>query len=205
MKKTQSSIILGLFTIILLSLTTQSATINTCVNTTSNVTLCYQTDSAIYDTGIALYEGRNNDYGVYIENPTDQLGQGYVASIINKIKNSFDTGKIDTKNIQPGTTITFDSNEDLYNLLLQKNAVGNVTLFTQADINKQNRELTQNLIGEMINWTYVLLSITIEFTKMIVSVGSLLLMMAMIFVVLPKTLNFIKKMTIKAIMWKRGF
>lgn len=198
-------VLIGLFAFILLSLNTESTVVTTCVNTTNNITLCYETDSAIYDTGMALYEGRNDKYGVYITNPNDQLGQNYVMSIVNKIKDSFSDEKLDTRNLVAGTKITFDSQEDLFNLLQQKNAIGNVTLFSQADINKQNRESTQNLVGEMINWTYVLLSIVIEFTKMILSVGSLLLMMAMIFVFIPKLLNFIKKMTIKAIMWKRGF
>lgn len=194
-----------LLVLILVFITIPSIAVNTCVNTTQNwqnYQLCVNTGSGIYENGLNYYEGRNDPFGLTITSPSESTGFAWIDTIKESITKTLSTGKVDLSKLGDETTFTFDNYNDFYNLLQQKNAIGNVSLFTTTQFNEIKRQKIGELTTEVVNWITVLIVLTLEFSKMIISVGTVLLVIFLIFYLLPKMLNLIKKYTIKFYMWR---
>jgi hypothetical protein len=197
MNNIQKALILSFIILLLPSV----FSVKTCILDNGNLTQCFDTDMNIYETGITFYEGQNDKYGVYIENPEtkNQILSG--ADLF--IKNVNTRNIINPNDFNDKTTLTFNRVEDFNNLLQKKNADCNVSLFTQSDLYAKERLLTKQLSSETINWTYILLMMIMEFIKIVINILLILLTIFIIFRGIPMGLNFVKRMVIKFYVWSR--
>lgn len=187
MKKT-----IPILVILILTLLTSSFAVRTCFNTTQDTLICFDADSSIYPQNIDLWEGHNEKYGVYITNPEED-------GLFNVVKDLFDTGKIDVTKLGDETTFEFQSANDFYNLIQQNNALGNVTLFTQAELNQEIRERTLSLTNEVLGWTVTMLTVIIELMKIMFSVIIIIGGMYLFFRLIPFGLKKINSLIFRVV------
>jgi hypothetical protein len=188
------------FLIFMLLFATSVMGVRTCINETD---VCYDIDSNVFRQDINLWEGQNQKYGLNIINPEDELDQSWYKSAWNSIVNFFSTNKIDITDLEDETTFEFQSHTDFYNFLQQQNALGNVSLFTTAELNKITREKTILLTGEIIDWTFILILVILETFKMVIAVGLIILSIYAFFRVLPAVLNIMKKIVFSIMTGKK--
>lgn len=172
--------------------------IETCFNT-SDREVCFQSDSSIYQQNMGLFNGDNDLHGVYVVNPDNDLNQNWFMSLVDKFKGIFDSGKIDIADFGDETRFVFETPEDFYNLAQQKNALGNVSLFTSEDLNNKQRELTNVYTSRVIDWTFILLLVIIETFKLIISVVSIIFSIYLLFRLIPWSMNKMKMFMFKFI------
>jgi len=196
----KTSIILTLILITLMNSSGLNA-LKTCINQT-NTTFCFDTNQDMYESGLTFYEGQNDKYGLYIENP-DTGNKNWIDYTMDFVIAPFVTNKIDMTKLTDETTFTFESYQDFYNVLQQKNAIGNVTLFTKSNLYEQERQKTSSLTGEVVNWTYILIILVMEFFRIIIDLLLIIITMLLIFRGIPMALNFVKKITIKSYVWSK--
>jgi len=177
----------------------QSFAVDTCINTTFNQTICFNADSQIYPQNIALWEGANEKYGLYVQSPTADLNKNYFSKMVSRITSAFDNNRIDPSKLGDDTTFYFQTPSDFYNFIQQQNAAGNVTLFTQIELNQKIRDITVLYTGEVIDWTFVLILIIVEFFKIGITMGTFLLIVFIFFRYIPRVLNLVKIMVFKMI------
>jgi len=187
------------YLIILIILSSSSLAIETCFNA-SGKELCFEADSGLYQQNIALWEGENNKYGIYVSNPEDTLNQNWFNKVINSIKSVVTSGKIDISKMGDETKFTFQNPTDFYNLAQQNNALGNATLYTQKEINQEIRERTTVMSGKVIDWSLVLILLIVETLKIFFDIVILILAIFMLFRLIPWSLNLVKKMMLRFMM-----
>jgi len=176
--------------------------VTTCINNGTAFKNCFDVNQNIYETGISYYEGSNDKLKMYIENP-DVKVNNWIEWALEKLTPGA-IQKISPTDLGDNTVVTFDSNEDFFNLLQQENAVGNVTLFSKSELYAKERDKTSELTGEVINWTYILIIMIIEFTRIIINITLVLVSIFLIFRGIPMALNFVKNMTIKFFIWSKS-
>lgn len=173
------------------------SSIETCVNTTDNRQICFDIDSGMYPQNIDLFEGQNENFGLHILNPESISNQDLFSKIKTNIKNFFSSNKVDVTALGDQTNFEFRSFDDFYTFLQQRNAVGNVTLFTSKDLNSEERKLTRVLIGNVLTWTKILMIVMMEFFKLMLNVVLLIGSMFLFFRLIPFSLNKIKILVFK--------
>ena len=172
--------------------------LETCFNESSRE-ICFNSHSSIYEQNIGLFDGNNDRYGVYVTNPDDELNQNWFNSFVNNVKGAFSSGKIKVSDLGDETSFSFESPEDFYNLAQQKNALGNVTLFTSEDLNTKQRELTLIYTNKVIDWNFLLLLVAIETFKLIISLGVIIGSIFILFRGIPFSMNKMKFYMVKFI------
>lgn len=194
---------LKIFILLIIFLIPSVLGVQTCIlnGTTSNESQCFDTNMDIYETGITFYEGLNDRYGLYIVNPTLDGFQGIIQGAEKFLKTETSLNILTPAMFTDETILTFNTVEDFNNLLQQKNAECNVSLFSQSDLYSKERTLTKSYTSEVINWSYLLIILIIEFTKIFIDILLILVTIFIIFRGIPMGLNFIKKMTIKFYVW----
>lgn len=195
MKNTKKVLTLLIFIVLSINV----LAVNTCINTTDGRQVCFESDSNIYQQNVNLYEGENSRYGVYITNPSDSESSSAIGKFVDKIKGLFDNNKIDVENLGDETTFQFQSSTDFFNTLQESNALGNVTLFTQKDLNKIKREKTYALTSDVVNWTFLLLVVIKELILILLNVGIIIIAIFTFFRMIPWVLNQVKILTFKFI------
>lgn len=189
--------ILLFFLMFLMSFSVINA-IDTCVSTTDNRSFCFDTDANIMPQNINLFEGQNSKYGLYVENPTDDDLDIY-SKFIKNIKGALSTNKINVESLEDDTKFHFDSATDFYNFLQRNNAEGNVSLFTKKDLNQEIREKTQVETNNVLNWTFLLLVVVVEFFKITINTLIILMSIYIYFRLLPFIFNKIKMIVFKIV------
>lgn len=174
--------------IILLTLSFVSAD-DTCYNNT----VCFNDDSNVFQQNTGLFEGIQTQTVTTI-NPEESRLRDLI------VKNILEDETVQINNLLDLSTQEFKDISDFYNYLQQQNAIGNVTLFTQKDLNFKTREYTQTLVNDNINWTFLLLIVIIEFFKIMLNVLLTLLMIFTFLRLIPLTLKSIKNFMFKIIM-----
>lgn len=157
--------------------------IQTCFVSNAGLNICHQSDTGIYPQNINLWEGHNSKYGVNIINVNDEA-----IGI---------TGRIDVTQLGDNTIFEFQSIDDFYNLVQQSNAKGNITLFTQAELNQETRERTTLLISEVLGANTMLFIIIIEMFKIFISVAFILSVLYAFFRLIPLVLKNINLILFK--------
>lgn len=178
-----------------------SIAVDTCINTTQGQ-ICYGIDSGYFPQNINLFEGANDKYNLYIENPDEATDQDFLSKIKDKIQGLFDTNRVDITELGDQTQFEFQSYEDFYNFLQQENAIGNVSLFTSKDLNQYQRELTNGYTSEVLQWTGVLWVIIIDVFKIFINLIAIFGIIIVMFRLIPFALRQIKKLMYKMIIKK---
>lgn len=185
-----------LHTLLLIIITTSSVLgVKTCFNsTTTNESICYDIDSNLFPQNVNLWNGLNDKYNLNIKSSDSDE---------SFIKEFFDLNKVDVTKLEDSTVFEFQSYEDFYNFLQQQNAIGNVSLFTQKDLNRVEREKTISLSGVVINWNQVVLTVVLEFFKIIIDLVIIIGSIYAFFRLIPYSLKKSKYLIYKII--SRGF
>lgn len=174
----------------------------TCFENDYNETICYDVDSNIFPQGINLYEGSNDRYGLFIENPDIETTNSAWGKFTSWVRNLFDDNQINVDDLTDETTFEFQSYDDFYNFLQQNNANGNVTLFTSKDVNLEERERTRVLTTQVLNWIQLILYMIIELFKTILNLVMVFGTAILLFKLIPYILNKVKSIVYK-VMIKR--
>jgi hypothetical protein len=160
-------------------------------NTDTNSTICNNFDIDIFPQNINLWEGQNDNYNVFIENPTE------LNPFQQLLKNTFNTNKVDVSKLTDEWTFTFQDYNDFYNIVQQSNALGNVTLFTQADLNKEYRARTTFLTSQVLGYTVTLIVVLMELLKIMFSVITIVIMIYLFFRLLPWVFKKVNTIMVK--------
>lgn len=162
-----------------------------CFNNTDNVVSCSNFDNNIFPQNINLWEGQNDNYDLYIENPA------ILSPFKQLIKNNFDTQKVDVSELSDEWKFTFQNYNDFYNIVQQGNALGNVSLFTQSDLNKELRSRTSYLTEQVLGYTVTLMVVMIELFKILLALISVIIMIYLFFRLLPWAFKHINTIMVK--------
>jgi len=189
MKK--QTIIIPIMIILILSFVNA---VQVCVNTTDGRNVCNQYDSNVFPQNINLWEGQNEEFNLFITNPANTPAMALIRDALN-------TNDVDVRTLTDGWVFQFQNQNDFYNLVQQSNALGNVSLYTKSDINREVRDKTMFLISDNLNYSVTLIVITLELFKMILSTLLIILMVYMFFRLIPFVFKHSVIILFKIIVW----